>query len=118
MRRDFERRVDQQATQPLFVVQGSLNDFLQERDDRIPRGKAVLKTANALAESLVEIAIERALEEGSLFAERIIQAGPGDAHLVGQVAHRGGLITMKPELPDRRVKHGCFVKLSRSCHDL
>jgi len=47
MRRAFERRVDQQATPPLLVIQGSLNDFLQERDNRISRGKAVLKTANA-----------------------------------------------------------------------
>ncbi len=118
MRRAFERRVDQQATPPLLVIQGSLNDFLQERDNRISRGKAVLKTANALAEGLVEIAIERALIESSLVAECIIQAGPGDAHLVGQVAHGSGLIAAKPELLDRRVQHGCLVKLSWPSHDI
>src|SRR5712664_3245072 len=35
MRRAFEGRVDQQATPPLLVIQGSFNDFLQERDNRI-----------------------------------------------------------------------------------
>ena len=52
MRRAFERRVDQQATAALPVIQGSSDDFLQECDDRIPRGKAELKTANALAEGV------------------------------------------------------------------
>ena len=69
MRCTFERRVDQQATTPLPVIQGSFDDFLQKRDDRISRGKTVLEAANPLAEGLVEIAIERALEEGSLVAE-------------------------------------------------
>src|SRR5712664_1628092 len=118
MRRAFERRVDQQATPPLLVIQGSFNDFLQERNDRIARGKAMLEAANALAKGLVEIAIERALVESSLVAERIIKASPGDTHLVGQVAHGSGLIAAKPELLDRRVQHGCLVKLSRPSHDI
>jgi hypothetical protein len=100
MRRDFERGVDQQATQPLFVVQGSFDDFLQERDDRIPRGKAVLKTPDALAEGLVEIAIERALEEGSLVAE-----SPGAAKVWSACARTTSPTT---RLRSCRRAGGCF----------
>src|SRR5258708_34586576 len=107
MRGAFERRVDQQATAALPVIQGSSDDFLQECDDRIPRGKAEFKTANALAEGLVEIAIERALIHSSLVAERIIQAGPGDAHLVAQVSNGMGLIPATPDILDLRARHTC-----------
>src|SRR5260370_15694665 len=102
----------------MSVIQRSLDDFLQERNDRIPWGKAVLEAANALAERLVEIAIERALVKSSLVAECIIQSGPGDAHLVSQVAHRGCFIPATPGMLDRRVQHRCFVKLAWPAHDV
>src|ERR1700678_326463 len=85
VRREFKGGIYQHATAPKLIVQRALDDFFQESDQSLPRRKVAFEAPDAFAECRVQIVFKRSTIEGTLATKRIVQAGTGDPHAVGQI---------------------------------
>jgi hypothetical protein len=60
--------------------------------------------------------IEGAVEEGSLVAEGVVDAGDAHAHFDGRIFDRCGFEAELPEVQHGRIQHFVFVEFSGPCH--
>src|SRR5262249_22101985 len=81
-----------------------------------PRRQDGLDTTNAFTEGLIEITIQRTGIQTALVAKGVVQTRAGDAHFVGEIAHRSGLIAAQPKSFDGRIQNGSFIEFARPRH--
>ncbi len=115
VRRHFERRVYKKAATPFFVGERALDRAEEKCPDRRLGRQRVLERA-ASPSGFIEIVVERPTEERAFVGKGVIEAGAGDRHAGGEVAHGGRLVAGLPETGDRLVENRGLVKLALPRH--
>src|SRR6516165_5219288 len=116
VRSHFERRVDQEATAPFPVAQGTFDDLLDEPTDGLLRGQRVSKSLDPRPRRVIEVTLQCSNKKRPLVAKGVIKARTRNSHRVGKIAHRCGFVAAMPKASDCGVQCGRFVKFPRPSH--
>lgn len=112
----LQGRINEHTSLPALISDRSLNDFREERSDRIVRRQGALKSTYPFSKGLLKVTVESASIEGPLVPKGVVQTCPGYTHFASKIPNRSRFVTAEPELLDSGVENGAFVKFTRSGH--
>ena len=115
VRRDLERRVDDQAAAMIRIGDRSRDQLSEEFPDRFFRRMLPLQPLNPLSHRARRVSFQRLGKKGPLVAERVVETRSVDPHLRCEVSHRGRFEAAVPEALDGCIKHLVVVECPGAC---
>src|SRR5258708_22479833 len=116
MRRDLERRIYEEASFTLSIIDRVVDYLGKEAADRLFGRQRWLKPAQPVARRAIEIPFQGPGKKSLLVPEGVIEARRRQTHRCREIAHRCRLVAMLPETIDRRLQGSHLTEFFRSGH--